>query len=212
MTTSQFDPIILVRDTYAKIADDYTKTYFEDFTDIKYIDKFLHHLNPNSRILDVGCGPGQFTKHFSSKGHQATGIDITPEMISIARAKSPHLDFQIMDMRKLSFPDSTFHGLFSAYSILHIHSQDIPVTLQEFHRVLKPQGFLCILVQVGESDQFFDKNYLQDEITFFNFFTNSKLNEYLTKAGFNKIKLTNFKINDPESIAEDCIFALYQKH
>lgn len=60
--------------TYDKIAEVYTKQYFNDLTDIPYIDKFLAQLPPSTKILDIGCGPGTFSKYLKSKGFSVGGL------------------------------------------------------------------------------------------------------------------------------------------
>ena len=61
------------------------KNFLNDKVDIKYLDKFLSLLPKKARILDVGCGPGNFTKYFLEKDFIAKGIDLSTEMIKIAR-------------------------------------------------------------------------------------------------------------------------------
>jgi len=53
--------------TYEKIANKYTNQYFDDFTDIRYIDQFLDKLPQGARILDIGSGPGQFSHYMAKK-------------------------------------------------------------------------------------------------------------------------------------------------
>src|SRR3989338_9614930 len=45
----------------------------------------------NGDDLDIGCGPGRATILFGERGYQVIGVDISEEMIAIARRKSSHL-------------------------------------------------------------------------------------------------------------------------
>lgn len=72
-------------DTYNKIAKIYTNKYFEDLVDAPFIDKFLYLVPPEAKILDIGCGPGNFTKYIMEKGYFVEGIDLSKEMLKIAR-------------------------------------------------------------------------------------------------------------------------------
>ena len=135
---------------YDIIAKKYTEVFFEDFSDKEFIDKFLELLPKKGKILDVGCGPGNFTKYFLAKGYSAEGIDLSKEMIEIAKQKVPHGIFKIMDLRKLEYPNGSFDGLFAAYSLIHIPKKEIITTLKEFGRVLKPRGILFLAVQEGK--------------------------------------------------------------
>jgi hypothetical protein len=88
--------------TYKKIADIYTKQYFNDLTDTPYIDKFLEKLPKSASVLDVGSGPGQFTKYMADKGFNVMGIDFSDEMVTTAKRMVPNGQFDKADMRKLN--------------------------------------------------------------------------------------------------------------
>ena len=74
---------------YNKIADIYTKKYFDDRVDIPYIDKFLSYLSIGSRVLEVGCGPGQFVEYLIEKGYASERIDLSEKMIEVAKKRVP---------------------------------------------------------------------------------------------------------------------------
>ncbi len=74
---------------YNKIADIYTKKYFDDRVDIPYIDKFLSYLCIGSRVLEVGCGPGQFVEYLIEKGYASERIDLSEKMIEVAKKRVP---------------------------------------------------------------------------------------------------------------------------
>jgi ubiquinone/menaquinone biosynthesis C-methylase UbiE len=97
-------------------------------------------------VLDVGCGPGQFTILIAERLEQATvtGIDLAPTMIELARAHaaaSPaaaRLHFEVADVARLPFPDGAFEVVVSSGSIKHW--PDPVAGLREIHRVLAPGG------------------------------------------------------------------------
>jgi len=149
--------------TYNKIADAYTKQYFNDLTDLPYIDKFLLKLPASAKILDIGCGPGTFTQYLQQKGFEVEGIDLSEEMIKIAKEKVPGVTFRLMDMRKLEYPDNSFGGLLVAYSLIHIPSEEIPSTLLGFKKVLKTGGYMMIIAQGGEPDKIVDEPLKEGE-------------------------------------------------
>jgi len=197
--------------TYEKIADIYTKQYFNDLTDASYIDKFLEKLPPKAKILDVGSGPGQFTKYIMDKGYDVIGIDFSKEMVSTAKKMVPNGDFHFMDMRKLEFEDNTFDGLLVAYSLIHIPSEDIPQTLKGFHRVLKPQGYLEIIAQKGEADKVIDEPFMPSEKMFFNFFTKERLKKFLQDADFEIDYQFEADSQDPDSVSDKVIYTIAKK-
>jgi ubiquinone biosynthesis O-methyltransferase len=98
------------------------------------------------KILDVGCGTGNFSIKLSNLGCRVTGIDISGEMLKQAeqKAKQDGLDveFQQMDVYKLEFPDEHFDGVFSMAAFEFITE---PLrAYKEMYRVLKPGGRMLI--------------------------------------------------------------------
>jgi ubiquinone/menaquinone biosynthesis C-methylase UbiE len=197
--------------TYNKIADIYTKQYFNDLSEASYIDKFLEKLTPGAKVLDVGCGPGQFTQYMMNKGFSVKGIDFSTEMVTIAQEKVPNGTFQQADMRDLPFEKEAFDGLLVAYSLIHIPSEEIPQTLKGFHRVLKQGGYIEIIAQKGEADQVIDEPFLPSEKMFFNFFTKERLSKFLEDAGFTIEYQVESKSLDSESVSDTVIYTIAKK-
>jgi SAM-dependent methyltransferase len=61
-----------------------------------------------TRLLDVGCGSGYAAAMAASLGARVTGIDITPELIAIARERVPQAEFGVGPMDELPYGDRTF--------------------------------------------------------------------------------------------------------
>lgn len=197
--------------TYEKIADIYTKQYFNDLTDTPYIDKFLEKLPDGASILDIGSGPGQFTKYMMDKGFQVIGVDFSNEMLATAQKMVPDGNFQQADMRNLPFGDSEFDGLLVAYSLIHIPSEDIPKTLEGFHKILKPGGYVEIIAQKGEADKVIDEPFMPTEKMFFNFFTKERLAKFLQDAGFEVDYQLETESQDPDSASDKVIYTIAKK-
>jgi ubiquinone/menaquinone biosynthesis C-methylase UbiE len=113
-------------------------------------------VGPDARVLDVGCGSGWASRLLATKAGKGavTGIDISDEMIRVARDSSSefrNLDFQIASAAALPFPDNEFTHAFSMESLYYY--DDIGAALREIHRVLKPEGlFLTVLDLYQENE------------------------------------------------------------
>jgi ubiquinone/menaquinone biosynthesis C-methylase UbiE len=105
----------------------------------------------DARVLDVGCGSGWASRllaGFAIKG-RVTGIDISDEMINLARESSasfPQCNFEIASAEHLPFSDNEFTHAFSMESLYYY--RDIPRALHEIHRVLKPAGVFVTVVDL----------------------------------------------------------------
>ncbi len=197
--------------TYEKIADIYTKQYFNDLTDTPFIDKFLEKLAERAHILDVGSGPGQFTKYIMDKGFRVIGVDYSHEMLATARKMVPNGNFHHADMRDLPFGNAEFDGLLVAYSLIHIPSEDIPKTLDGFYKILKPGGYIEVIAQKGEADKVIDEPFLPTEKMFFNFFTKERLAKFLKDAGFEIDYQFQTESKDPDSASDMVIYTIAKK-
>lgn len=89
-------------------------------------------------LLHVGCGPltiRQLPAYFSAGEWQEIRVDIDP-------AVKPDL---VADTRDLSLlEDEAVDAVYSSHNIEHVWSFEVLTVLREFHRVLRPDGVLCI--------------------------------------------------------------------
>ena len=65
-------------------------------------------LKAGDKLLDVACGSGALAAAAREQGAQTTGIDLTPGMIALAKARHPGIDFREAEVEHLPFPDGAF--------------------------------------------------------------------------------------------------------
>jgi len=91
------------------------------------------------RVLEIGCGTGCDLLQFARHGALATGVDITPGHLKLARQRVGNLATALYgDGRDLPFPDASFDYVYS-HGVLH-HSDEPRKVVQEIFRVLRPGG------------------------------------------------------------------------
>ncbi len=96
-------------------------------------------------ILDLACGQGFFAKAFAQKGATLTGIDISEELITIAKQESMHITFHVGSAEALSmFKDKSFDKAVIVLAIQNI--EHINKVLSEVARVLKAGGTFHIVM------------------------------------------------------------------
>ena len=104
-------------------------------------------------VADVGCGPGYVTDYLHDAGLDAFGIDLSPEMISIARQDYPHLRFEVGTMTDLDLADASVAGIVAFWSVIHVPDDAVPGVFEEFRRVLRPHGVLLVGFHVGDETE-----------------------------------------------------------
>lgn len=101
-----------------------------------------HHagLRPGMRVLELGCGSGLFTESFARTGAAVTAIDISSDLLDVARNRTAWpltVNFALADAEDLPFPNEHFDAVVGS-SVLH-HLRLLPATAGLF-RVLRPGG------------------------------------------------------------------------
>lgn len=130
----------------------------------KDIDKWmleLLQLKPGMKFLDVACGAGKqcisFYNQLDGKC-EIIGGDVSPDLLEKAKqesaAKGYDIKYQPLDFNKrFPFDDNQFDQLSCCFAIYY--SEDIPFTIREMHRVLKPGGRLFTTGPMPENKQVF---------------------------------------------------------
>ena len=95
-----------------------------------------------ARVLDVGCGSGDFLAHLTGLGASAAGIDPAPGMVAYARGRVPGADVRSGDAEHLPWPDGAF-DLVTAINAVQF-ADDTDAALAELARVTAPGGHVAI--------------------------------------------------------------------
>src|SRR5712672_1406256 len=96
------------------------------------------HLRPGTRLLDVATGPGALAAEAANRGARPVGIDLSPQMIELARRLYPAIDFREADVEHLPFADDMFDAIVCAFGLGHFPRPEVAVA--ECVRTLSPGG------------------------------------------------------------------------
>ncbi|MFE2753688.1 class I SAM-dependent DNA methyltransferase [Actinosynnema sp. NPDC059335] len=113
-------------------------------------------------VADVGCGPGRISGHLKGLGVDVFGVDLSPEMVAVARREHPDVRFEVGSMLDLDLPDGALGGAVAWYSVIHVPWEEHPAVFAEFHRVLAPGGLLLMAFQVGDTVRRHEQGYGHD--------------------------------------------------
>lgn len=133
------------REDYNLIAEDFSRTRFLIWPEIKsLLDRYFF---AGDRVLDLGCGNGRFLKYFGEKMTDYYGVDVSVNLIKIAKKIYPQAKFTVADALNLPFSDDYFDKVASIAVLHHMPSKELRIKfLKEAGRVLRPGGIMFLTV------------------------------------------------------------------
>ncbi|WP_410634189.1 class I SAM-dependent methyltransferase [Amycolatopsis sp. cmx-4-83] len=149
------------RTSYDTVAESYAEFVAGALEEQPYLKAALtlFAAEVDGPAVDVGCGPGHFTAYLASLGVDASGVDLSPAMVGLARRAHPELAFEVGSMTDLALPDASVAGVLASWSLIHVPDDDVPVALEHFRRVLRPGGLLVIGYHVGAGTRLKTEGY-----------------------------------------------------
>lgn len=195
---------------YDKVAENYLKRYPKfDPQHKKLLDKVVSTLPRNSRVLDLGCGPGvPYTKYISEK-FDTTAVDFSREQIKLAKRHSPKAKYILSDFKDLEFPKETFNLITAFYSLIHVPIKEQPMIVKKVFNFLREGGYF--LATMGHKEwEGREKNWLGSGINMYWSHLGEKENiKMLKDVGFKIIK-TEIE-HDQDSVEKTHLVILARK-
>ncbi len=106
------------------------------------VNMLSKHLGPSMSVLELGCGAGYFTRELARTGADIIAIDVSPELLEIARTNcsAPNVRYEIQNAYELIYPEAVFDSVVGSSVLHHL---EIEMALREVYRVLKSCGTIC---------------------------------------------------------------------
>lgn len=118
------------------------RKYIKLFGGDAFSEVFSLENMPKGKVLDIGCGKGEYLKELQIKNWETYGIDISPS--AAKECKKYGLKIFVGELIEATFPDGHFDAITMRHSIEHMHQPS--EVLMEIHRILKDNGILLIEV------------------------------------------------------------------
>jgi SAM-dependent methyltransferase len=105
----------------------------------------IDRLSPGARVLDAGCGTGVPTAGMMvESGLDVVGIDVSAEMLRIARFNVPSARFIAMDLKEVDSSLGTFDAAVAFFSLIMLRRADIPATVRRIRDLVRPGGYVAV--------------------------------------------------------------------
>jgi ubiquinone/menaquinone biosynthesis C-methylase UbiE len=226
----KFNFILSMEDTFANfllekiqrdynlIGENFSKARERPWEEAQFLVR--DYLKEGEKILDFGCGAGQWYELFGKEKVQYFGVDFSKKLIEIAKSRYPTANFQVIDGFHFPFESEFFDKVYAIAVFHHLPSEKIRVfVLKEIKRVLKKGGILILTVwnlrkkwkakklilkfsilkifgktKLDFGDVLMDWMGVKD--FYFHCFSQRELKNLISKASFNIIKIGEFLVRN----------------
>jgi trans-aconitate methyltransferase len=125
-------------DLYERHARDFDRDRSRSLQERAWLDRFLDQVRPSGTVLDIGCGTGEpIARYCLEAGFRVVGIDSSPSLITLCRARFPHAEWWVADMREVAL-NRRFDGLLAWDSFFHLSAEDQRGMFSRFARHAHP--------------------------------------------------------------------------
>jgi 2-polyprenyl-3-methyl-5-hydroxy-6-metoxy-1,4-benzoquinol methylase len=186
-----------------ELFDKYAMQYQEQFMNVDLysdsLDLFCKNVNKiDAEILELACGPGNITKYLLNKrpDFKITGLDLSANMIALAKLNNPEAEFLIMDCRTINMFHKTFDGIVCGFCLPYLSKEETFQLFSDCSLLINPEGMLYISTMEDDySKSGIKKGSSGDEIYQY-FYQADDLIDLLKMNDFEIIKLERKQYKD----------------
>lgn len=187
--------------TWNKIAQLYEDKFMEldlyNATHQEFCDLLK---DPKGSILEIGCGPGNITRHILEIHPQLSilATDISENMVYLAQKNNPTIKTKVEDCRNIERLNETFDGIICGFTIPYLSKQDVLKLISDCSALLNNQGVFYLSYVEGVYDKSGFITGSSGDRTFFYYYDFQTLKEQLEQNGLsiiNRTKIDYFKDN-----------------
>jgi len=190
--------------TYNSTAADYAEKT-DKLLPRERLNEFINYMGRSfGQVMDLGCGPGRDARYLDSKGFQVIGVDLSSELLNIAKKRVPKGLFYNLD---ISGPLSTdwmekFEGVWASASLVHVPLERLSSSIGQVRDVLVPDGIFYAKVMEGDCSEIrVSKRYgstSENGEKFWQYFSEDTFTKTLLCTGFDLLKV--YRLNNEFSL------------
>lgn len=184
----------------AELFNKYAAEYEQRFMDVSI---YKHSLNlfckniqqKNPSILDIACGPGNYSKYLSNEipGADIFGIDLAPEMITLASKNNPGSHFETMDCRTIGSLSGKYDAVICAFITPYLNLEEVKELIKNMAEKLNEKGLLYISTMENEYKYSGYETNSKGDLVYLHYYEEPMLVSELQNNGFSILDVSRIK-------------------
>ncbi len=205
------DKTAITIEAYNKNYHSYNEKFMNYSSYVGHVNEFANLLEDGFSVLDIGCGPGNVAKQLCiAKTLEITGIDLSSEMVEVAKENVPQGNFYLQDSRQADFPLECFDAVVLSFSIVHLYDHEAFELLAKAAKWLQSGGYLYISFMEGR-EAGFETTCFSTAPIYFNYFKRNEIQDILTENGIQCIRTVEQDYLEPDGSNTADIFIFGKK-
>jgi ubiquinone/menaquinone biosynthesis C-methylase UbiE len=208
---ARIDPFYAVASWPGKRGS-WTREEFYELGRSDWADAVKHWLQYEPQLrgtcVEIGCGAGRMTAPLAGHFDRVVGVDVSEDMVALAREAAPGAEFVIVSGTELPLANSSADAVFTTHVLQHLDGiETVRDYLREMYRILRPGGTAMIHVALGARRSRFrsvldstklrmTRTALARGIDWFHYhgerYTSEEIRALLSAIGFRDIELRDF--------------------
>lgn len=198
-----------------------SKAYQDKFMDMDLYndtyDTFCHLITKNNaKIFEIATGPGNVIKYILCKrpDFKVFGIDLSSNMIELAKLNNPEAEFTVMDCRDIHVIDTKFDGILCAFCLPYLSKEESLKLITDASLLLEPDGVLYISTMEGDYTKsgYETTSFSGDNRVYVYYHQANFMTACLSELGFEILDLQRKQYPEPDgSFLTDMIFIARKK-
>lgn len=196
-------------EAYNETAGNFEKRFMDLKLYRNSLEAFIGLLGQGSKVLDLGCGPGNIARLMadSPKRLSVSGIDLSAEMIRLAVKNVPGAEFNVGDIRMLEIKPGEFNAVVAAFCLPHLSDIEAAKLIKDIVHILKDEGLIYLSCMEGEKSGFELTSFSPEKEIFFNYYSEGFLRKSFRDNGLKVLNFFRQEYPEPDgSITMDMIF------
>lgn len=194
--------------TYNKIAPIYAREFGSMIPDQMFFNEFLTALG-GAKLLDVGCGVGQYCLFAASKGFVTLGIDNSEKMLAVAKSVANECHFLLQNATDIGYHNE-FDGIIANNLLCNLTVPQARAVLSRCCDALKDDGLMYVSITDGEGEGFEQEPLAPDLKMYIKRYKPAEF-EQLVSENFELVKVWTIDFVDPGSVGERKHYVLLRK-